>query len=52
MSTLLLIKVMEYMKAKKPFVAFNLKETKYLAKDAGLYADNLDDFVEKILIFN
>ncbi|OGU54012.1 MAG: hypothetical protein A3K31_14185 [Ignavibacteria bacterium RIFOXYA12_FULL_35_25] len=46
---LTLIKVMEYMKAKKPFVSFDLKETRDLAKGSGLYADSLDDFIQKIL---
>lgn len=46
---LTLIKVLEYMKAKKAFVSFNLCETRNLAKGAGLYAANSDDFAEKIL---
>jgi glycosyltransferase involved in cell wall biosynthesis len=46
---LTLIKVLEYMKAKRPFVSFDLKETRDLTKGLGLYADNLDDFVQKIL---
>ena len=46
---LTLIKVMEYMKAKKPFVSFDLKETRELAKNSGLYANSLDDFAQKIL---
>ena len=46
---LTLIKVLEYMKAKKPFVAFNLYETKRMAKDSGYYAENTNDFKNKIL---
>ena len=46
---LTLIKVLEYMKAKKPFVSFDLKETKEVSKSSGLYAKDLDDYVEKIL---
>ncbi len=46
---LTLIKVLEYMKAKKSFVAFNLDETKRMAQDSGLYADDLEDYKNKIL---
>jgi glycosyltransferase involved in cell wall biosynthesis len=46
---LTLIKVLEYMKAKKPFVSFDLMETKNIAGNSGLYAQNLDDYIEKIL---
>jgi glycosyltransferase involved in cell wall biosynthesis len=46
---LTLIKIFEYMKAKKPFVAFNLLETKNVAQNSGLYAENLEDYINKIL---
>ena len=46
---LTLIKILEYMKAKKAFVSFDLKETKEIAGGAGLYAKNIDDYVNKIL---
>ena len=44
-------KIMEYMAIKKPIVQFNLKEGKYTARDASLYAENNNnnDFAEKIL---
>lgn len=45
---LTLVKVLEYMKCSKAFVAFNLKETFNFAGDAGLYAENEIDFVDKI----
>lgn len=46
---LTLIKIFEYMKARKPFVAFNLAETKNVAANSGLYAENTDEFADKIL---
>ncbi len=48
---LTLIKVLEYMKTQKPFVAFELKETMEMAKDSGLYAKDIDDFTRKVLYF-
>ncbi|MBU2451866.1 MAG: glycosyltransferase, partial [Proteobacteria bacterium] len=49
MSTM--IKIMEYMALGKPIVQFDLKEGKYSAKDAALYAKTggFKDFAEKIL---
>ncbi len=46
---LTLIKVLEYMKAKKPFVAFDLQETKNMAMDSGFYATDIEDYKNKIL---
>lgn len=43
-----LVKVLEYMKAGKPFVGFRLNETCAIAGEAGCYADSFDEFVEKI----
>ena len=43
-----LVKVLEYMKAGKPFVGFRLTETCMIAGEAGCYADSFDEFVEKI----
>ena len=44
-------KIMEYMALKKPIVQYTLKEGKFSAKDASLYAKNTDpiDFAEKII---
>ncbi len=44
-------KIMEYMAFGKPIVQFNLKEGKFSAQEASLYAENTstDDFAEKIL---
>jgi glycosyltransferase involved in cell wall biosynthesis len=44
-------KIMEYMALKKPIVQFNLKEGRYSAKDASLYADNtsITDFSNKMI---
>jgi glycosyltransferase involved in cell wall biosynthesis len=44
-------KIMEYMALKKPIVQYTLKEGRYSAKDASLYAKNTDpiDFAEKII---
>ncbi|HBN27037.1 MAG TPA: glycosyltransferase WbuB [Desulfobacteraceae bacterium] len=46
-----MIKIMEYMALSKPIVQFDLKEGKYSAQDAALYAqnNNIKDFAEKIL---
>ncbi len=47
-----MIKIMEYMALGKPIVQFDLKEGKFSAGDAALYADNekmVPDFAEKIL---
>jgi glycosyltransferase involved in cell wall biosynthesis len=47
-----MIKIMEYMALGKPIVQFDLKEGKFSAKDASLYADKengVPDFAEKIL---
>ena len=45
------IKVMEYMSLSKPIVCYNLKETRYSAQRAGLYAtpNNEREFAEKII---
>lgn len=45
------IKVMEYMSLGKPIVSYNLKETRYSARDAALYAtpNNEREFAEKII---
>jgi glycosyltransferase involved in cell wall biosynthesis len=44
-------KIMEYMALKKPIVQFDLKEGRYTARDASLYAENnnIKDFAGKIL---
>jgi glycosyltransferase involved in cell wall biosynthesis len=44
-------KIMEYMALKKPIVQFDLKEGRYSAQEASLYAKNLDiqDFANKII---
>ncbi|MCE5198302.1 MAG: glycosyltransferase family 4 protein [Armatimonadota bacterium] len=46
-----LIKIAEYMAIGKPVVSFDLKESRYTAKEAALYAENNDctDFGEKII---
>ncbi|MEO5925020.1 MAG: glycosyltransferase family 4 protein [Bryobacteraceae bacterium] len=47
-----MIKIMEYMALSKPIVQFDLKEGRYSAGDASLYADParmVPDFAEKIL---
>ncbi len=47
-----MIKIMEYMALGKPIVQFDLKEGKFSAQDASLYASNEDqvaDFAAKIL---
>jgi glycosyltransferase involved in cell wall biosynthesis len=44
-------KIMEYMAIKKPIVQFDLKEGRFTAQNASLYAENnnVNDFAEKIL---
>ena len=44
-------KIMEYMALKKPIVQFSLKEGKFSAQEASLYAKNTDpiDFAKKIM---
>ncbi|MAU14724.1 MAG: glycosyltransferase WbuB [Muricauda sp.] len=44
-------KIMEYMALKKPIVQYTLKEGKFSAQEASLYAKNTDpvDFADKIL---
>lgn len=44
-------KIMEYMSLKKPIVQYDLKEGKFSAQTASLYADNTNpqDFAEKII---
>lgn len=44
-------KIMEYMALKKPIVQFDLKEGKFSAQEASLYAKNNDttDFADKII---
>ena len=47
-----MIKIMEYMALGKPIVQFDMKEGRFSAQDASLYADRLnrvDDFSAKIL---
>jgi len=47
-----MIKIMEYMALAKPIVQFDLKEGRFSAMDASLYADNgagVEDFAAKIL---
>jgi glycosyltransferase involved in cell wall biosynthesis len=47
-----MIKIMEYMALAKPIVQFDLKEGRFTARDASLYADNQNcvaDFAAKIL---
>jgi glycosyltransferase involved in cell wall biosynthesis len=46
---LTLVKVLEYMKAGKPFVSFDLPETRMIAGEAGMYASNVRDFADKIV---
>ena len=44
-------KIMEYMALKKPIVQYDLKEGKFSAQEASLYANNTDpiDFAQKIM---
>ena len=47
-----MIKIMEYMALGKPIVQFDLKEGRFSAEEASLYADNkklVPDFAAKIL---
>jgi glycosyltransferase involved in cell wall biosynthesis len=47
-----MIKIMEYMALSKPIVQFDLKEGRFSAQEASLYADKnnqITDFAEKIL---
>lgn len=47
-----MVKIMEYMALAKPIVQFDLKEGRFTAQDASLYADNgncVADFAAKIL---
>jgi len=47
-----MIKIMEYMALSKPIVQFDLKEGRFSAGDASLYADNnnqVPDFADKII---
>ena len=46
-----MIKIMEYMALMKPIVQFDLKEGRFSAGDASLYADkgNVEDFADKVL---
>ena len=47
-----MIKIMEYMALSKPIVQFDLKEGRFTAMEASLYADNqigAKDFASKIL---
>jgi glycosyltransferase involved in cell wall biosynthesis len=41
-------KIMEYMALKKPIVQFDLKEGRFSAAEASLYAKDIDDFADKI----
>ena len=45
-------KIMEYMALKKPIVQYDLKEGKYSAQEASLYAKNTEvaDFAEKMML--
>lgn len=43
-------KIMEYMALKKPIIQFNLKEGRFSAKEASLYANDIADFASKIEI--
>lgn len=45
---LTLVKILEYMKAGKPFVSFDLYETHKLAKGCGLFAVSTNDFSDKL----
>ncbi len=46
---LTLVKVLEYLKAGKTFVSFDLHETRIIAGDTALYAKDFDDYVNKII---
>ncbi len=43
-------KIMEYMALKKPIVQFDLKEGRYSAQEASLYASDVNDFAQKIML--
>ncbi len=43
-------KIMEYMALKKPIVQFDLKEGRFSAMEASLYAKDVNDFAEKIIL--
>ena len=42
-------KIMEYMALKKPIVQFDLKEGRFSASEASLYAKDVPDFAQKII---
>jgi glycosyltransferase involved in cell wall biosynthesis len=42
-------KIMEYMALKKPIVQYDLKEGRFSAQEASLYASDTKDFAEKII---
>jgi glycosyltransferase involved in cell wall biosynthesis len=46
---LTLVKTLEYMKACRPFVAFDLKETRLIAADSALFSRDLPEYVQHIL---
>jgi len=41
-------KIMEYMALKKPIIQFDLKEGRFSAMEASLYAKDINDFADKI----
>lgn len=43
------VKILEYMKAGKPFVSFKLPEMQKIALESGLYASDLNDFLQKMV---
>lgn len=43
------VKIMEYMKAGKPFVSFVLPEIQKIALESGLYAVDFNDFLDKVI---
>jgi glycosyltransferase involved in cell wall biosynthesis len=42
-------KIMEYMALKKPIVQYDLKEGRFSAEEASLYANDIQDFANKIV---
>lgn len=46
---LTLIKCLEYMKSAKAFVAFDLKETRFIAGEGALFASNFSEYIQHIL---
>lgn len=46
---LTLIKCLEYMKAARPFVAFDLNETRFIAGESALFARDMTEYVAHIL---